>query len=294
VDFLQYKNEFHKLSISGNFFIIDKTEYRKMTTRSSTTSHSEWSTAPDKSFVSTKAFNLEFYQYSVSRSKIPPYIITGVLVLHASATPSQCPAGRVLHANGKRLFPDVNVMNSFTTPPGATIQAKKFMLGVYDPESMLNGFIDPTSATFAVYDKNRPASDYLLNATAGASEATSLLGLGGQGSRVAAKIIVGNSVSAVAANDTPKTVAAGDSSVGQFTSSVASLPNAVTTVLATVTTSSLTANSLVFLTAGIQGPYVLSVGTIIPEISFIVNITNVSGAAPLTIPSLPVNWLIIN
>ena len=131
-----------------------------MTTRSNTTSHSEWSTAPDKSFVATKAFNLEFYQYSVSRSDRPPYTTTGVLVLHSSATDKQCPAGRVLHANGKKLIPDVNVMNSFTV--GATVQAKKFMLGVYDPESMLNGFIDPTSPTFAVYDKNRPASDYLL------------------------------------------------------------------------------------------------------------------------------------
>lgn len=128
-----------------------------MTTRSNTTSHSEWSTAPDKSFITTKAFNTEFYQYSISRNVRPPFVTTGVLVLHSSASASSCPGGRVLHANGKKLTPDVNVMNSFTTPAGSTIQSKRFMLGVYDPETMLNGFIDPTSATFAVYDKNRPA-----------------------------------------------------------------------------------------------------------------------------------------
>ena len=253
-----------------------------MTTRSNTTSHSEWSTAPDKSFVTTKAFNLEFYQYSVSRSDRPPYTTTGVLSLHSSATTSQCPAGRVLHANGKKLIPDVNVMNSFTA--GATVQAKKFMLGVYDPESMLNGFIDPTSATFAVYDKNRPASDYLLYATGNTTEATALLGLGGQGSRLPAKVLIGNPATAVAA---------GESSVGQFSATIASLNAGQTGVLATVTTKSVTANSIVFLTAALSGSFVISVGTIVPGTSFEVNVRNVSGAAQLT-ATIPVNWLIVN
>ena len=254
-----------------------------MTTRSNTTSHSEWSTAPDKSFVSTKGFNTEFYQYSVSRSDRPPYTTTGVLALHSSATAWQCPAGRVLHANGKKLIPDVNVMNSFT--PGATIQAKKFMLGVYDPESMLNGFIDPTSPTFAVYDKNRPASDYLLYATGNTDEETALLGLGGQGSRLPAKVLVGNPAT---------TVTAGASSVGKFTVGPISPLNAgLSTLLATVTTKSVTANSVILLTAGISGTFVLSVGTIVPGTSFQVNVTNVSGALQLT-ETIPVNWLIVN
>lgn len=255
-----------------------------MTTRSNTTSHSEWSTSPDKSFVSTRAFNTEFYQYSVSRSDRPPFTTTGTLVLHASASATQCPAARVLHANGKRLIPDVNVMNSFTSPAGTTIQAKKFMLGVYDPQSMLNGFIDPTSPTFAVYDKNRPASDYLLDANFGTAEATALLGLGGQGSRLPAKILVGNAGTVVAA---------GSSSVGTFTASVAGIANGTTFAMATVATTSLTANSLIFLTSGLSGTFVLSVGTVITGTSFVVNVTNVSGALSLT-ATIPVNWLIIN
>jgi hypothetical protein len=256
-----------------------------MTTRSNTTSHSEWSTAPDKSFVSTKGFNTEFYQYSVSRSDRPPYTTTGVLVLHSSATAGQCPAGRVLHANGKKLIPDVNVMNSFT--PGATIQAKKFMLGVYDPESMLNGFIDPTSPTFAVYDKNRPASDYLLYATGNTDEATALLGLGGQGSRLPAKVLVGNPAT---------TVTAGASSVGKFAGSVTNLPfgpAARTIVLATVETTSVTADSVILLTAGNTGQFVIGVGDIVAGVSFQVKITNISGTTNIG-ESVPVNWLIVN
>ena len=255
-----------------------------MTTRSNTTSHSEWSTAPDKSFVSTKGFESEFYQYSVSRSDRPPYTTTGVLVLHSSATVKQCPAGRVLHANGKKLIPDVNVMNSFTTPAGATIQAKKFMLGVYDPESMLNGYIDPTSATFAVYDKNRPASDYLLYATGNTAEATALLGLGGQGSRLPAKVLIGNPATSVAA---------GASSVGKFTASIISLSAEGNTTLATVATTSVTANSVILLTAGIAGFFVLAVGDIVAGTSFQVKVTNVAGAQTLS-ANIPVNWLIVN
>jgi hypothetical protein len=205
-----------------------------------------------------------------------------VLVLHASATPTQCPAGRVLHANGKKLIPDVNVMNSFTA--GATVQTKRFMLGVYDPESMLNGFIDSTSATFAVYDKNRPASDYLLHSTENTAEATALLGLGGQGSRLPAKVLVGNPGT---------TIAAGGSSVGTFTANATNVNFTTPAVLATVATTSVTANSLIFLTSGLAGTFVLSRGAIVPGTSFVVNVTNLDFSAPLT-ASIPVNWLIIN
>jgi hypothetical protein len=212
-----------------------------------------------------------------------------VLVRHSSATAAQCPAGRVLHANGKKLIPDVNVMNSFTV--GATVQAKKFMLGVYDPESMLNGFIDPTSPTFAVYDKNRPASDYLLYATGNTDEATALIGLGGQGSRLPAKVLVGNPSTALAA---------GASSVGKFTAATGVMNAGSTATLGTVATTSVTADSVILLTPGfptvgatLVGTFVLSVGVIIPETSFEVKVTNIAGASQLN-ATIPVNWLIVN
>jgi hypothetical protein len=43
-----------------------------------------------------------------------------------------------------------------TTFVGTALTAKKFLVSVYDPISFLNGFIDPTSNTFAKFDQNVP------------------------------------------------------------------------------------------------------------------------------------------
>jgi hypothetical protein len=221
-----------------------------MSARANTTSHSEWSASPDKSFIATKAFPLEFYQYAASRAT--DLSMQGELVLHAHATANRCPAGRVLHANGKKLIPGVNPMTVFITSAAAvtagttqaaTIQAPKFMLGVYDPESMLNGFIDPTSATFAVYDKNRPASAYLSEATGNVAEATAVAALGGQG----AALLTANNAAALAGVDAngatalaAQTVAAGSARSGSITLSA-------TAETITVNSTAVTANSLVLL-----------------------------------------------
>jgi hypothetical protein len=212
-----------------------------MSARANTTSHSEWSAPPDKSFIATKAFNAEFYQYTASRAA--DLSMQGELVLHLQATANRCPAGRVLHANGKKLIPGVNPMTVFTTPAGATVQAPKFMLGVYDPGSMLNGFIDPTSPSFAVYDKNRPASAYLSEATGNVAEATAVAALGGQG----AALLTANNAAALAGVDAngatvlaAQTVAAGSARSGSITLSA-------TAETITVNSTAVTANSLVLL-----------------------------------------------
>jgi hypothetical protein len=177
-------------------------------------------------------------------------------------------------------------MNSFTVPAANTIQAKKFMLGVYDPVSMLNGYIDTTSPTFAVYDKNRPASDYLLNATAATSEATALLGLGGQGSRLPAKVLVGNPAT---------TLAAGASSVGSFSvSNFVTAPKSRVSDYATVTTTSLTPNSIILLTGNIPSVLV-SLGTVnLVDSSFGINVANIDDVSSSPSSTLIINWLIIN
>ena len=213
-----------------------------MSARANTTSHSEWSASPDKSFIATKAFNVEFYQYVASRAS--DLSMQGELVLHKDATANRCPAGRVLHANGKKLIPCVNPMTVFTG--GATVTAPTFMLGVYDPQSMLNGFIDPTSNTFAVYDKNRPASAYLAEATGNLAEATAVAAMGGQG---AALLTANNAAGLTVANNavTAQTVAAGSARSGSIV-----IPAAVGTVVfpttVTVSSTEVTANSLVLLT----------------------------------------------
>jgi hypothetical protein len=239
-----------------------------MSARANTTSHSEWSASPDKSFITTKAFPLEFYQYTASRAA--DLSMKGELVLHKDATANRCPAGRVLHANGKKLIPGVNPMTVFTSPAGATVQAPKFMIGVYDPGSMLNGFIDPTSATFAVYDKNRPASAYLAEATGNVAEATAVAALGGQGATIRAQ-----------------TTSAGSGSIGSL---AATMPNN-STGTATVLNAGIKATSLVFVTPLVEG-VVATVTAVNAGTSFVVTLRNVT-SAPIS-STFPFNWLVVN
>jgi hypothetical protein len=97
---------------------------------------------PNKTFISTKVFNESIFTYS---TRLNANLVTeGVLVPNPLFTIANSQAGRVLHANGRRLIPGVN--------PGVT----SFLLGVLDPVTGLNGFIDPSSNVFAAYDANLP------------------------------------------------------------------------------------------------------------------------------------------
>lgn len=97
---------------------------------------------PNKTVISTQAFNGSIFTYSTRLNA--NFVTEGVLVAHPSFTSANAQAGRVLHANGRRLIPGVN--------PGVT----NFLLGVLDPVTGLNGFIDPSSNVFATYDANLP------------------------------------------------------------------------------------------------------------------------------------------
>lgn len=124
----------------------------------------------DKSLVSSAAFNNEFYTYTVGTNA--KFQTVGRFSLVSGATAITCPAGRVLHLNGKKLFPDVNPMNTFV----GVLAAKKFLVGVYDPISFLSGFVDPTSNTFAKFDQNLP--NFFDLGTAGSGVVPSLGGDG--------------------------------------------------------------------------------------------------------------------
>ena len=108
--------------------------------------------ATDRTLVSTKAFDGEFYAYTVSKNPSTG-VTTGVFSVVSGATATTCPGGRVLHLTGRKLFPDVNPMTTFV---GSALTAKKFLVSVYDPISFLTGFIDPTSNTFVKFDQNVP------------------------------------------------------------------------------------------------------------------------------------------
>lgn len=105
-----------------------------------------YSAQPNKTFITTKAFNSELFNYSTSFD-YASYTTTGSLIVNPGASSSNCPAGRVLHANGKFLKVGVH--------PNIT----KFYMGVYDPVSFLSGYIDPSLSTFASYDVNMPYFD---------------------------------------------------------------------------------------------------------------------------------------
>jgi len=122
-----------------------------MTTLVHSEARGDYQQRTDKTLVSTAAFHNEFYTYTAGTNPAT-FTPTGVFSVVSGATASTCPAGRVLHLTGRKLFPDVNPMTTFV----GVLSAKKFLVSVYDPISFLNGFVDPTSNTFAKFDQNLP------------------------------------------------------------------------------------------------------------------------------------------
>lgn len=103
---------------------------------------------PNKALISTKPFNSEFFSYSTYVDS--SFNTRGTLAVNAAATAALCPAGRILHANGKFLSTGVN---PDLTAGGTTYS---YLMGVLDSVTGLNGYINPASATFANYDVNLP------------------------------------------------------------------------------------------------------------------------------------------
>ena len=96
-----------------------------------------------RSYMSVAAFDTSFFTYTVAMNTTT-YVNTGTLTTVSSATAANCPKGRVLRENGKKLFPDAN--------PGIT----KFLVGVYDSITGFSGFIDPNAPVFVMYNSDKP------------------------------------------------------------------------------------------------------------------------------------------
>jgi len=97
---------------------------------------------PRRIYITTSAFNNDFYLYTVTRNPTT-YVQTGTLSAVVGATAANCPANRILRENGRRLYKDAN--------PGIST----LLVGVYDAVSGLSGLIDPNSARFAVYNGDK-------------------------------------------------------------------------------------------------------------------------------------------
>jgi hypothetical protein len=120
---------------------------------------------PNKAFLTTAAFNTKLFLYPTSLNS--NFVTVGTLTPNPAATAANCPVNRVLQANGRVLVPGAN--------PGINSP----LIGVYDPISSLNGFIDPTDPAFTVYNTNMPTAFNL-----GISSPIATLGGQGANSRV--------------------------------------------------------------------------------------------------------------
>ena len=191
---------------------------------------------PNKAYISTRAFNSgagALYSYSTSLNG--NYQTVGSLVLNTGLTAANSPAGRVVHANGKVLIPGVNPGGGVGVSPvtgggSSTPSPLPFpMIGVYDPVTGLNGYINPTDSTWAEYSASLAAFyDNAANPDAV---------LGGQG----AEPRYGRAFAGAATTTTP-TFATGTARVGLLTCTTAS----VTEI--TVTNSEVNSNSVILLT----------------------------------------------
>jgi hypothetical protein len=105
-----------------------------------TVSHGNYASVPRRSYISTAAFNTDIFSYSTAQVN-GTYV--GTLAVLAAATAANCPQGRTLHETGKKLF------------PGANNGVNDYLVSVYDPLSMLTGFINPNDTVFSLMNTDR-------------------------------------------------------------------------------------------------------------------------------------------
>jgi hypothetical protein len=95
-----------------------------------------------RQYIASAAFNTYFFSYTAAKDVYGN--VTGTIATVTGATSVNCPAARILRETGRKLYPGVN--------PGVTV----YMVGVYDDQSLLTGFIDPNAPVFAVFSTDRP------------------------------------------------------------------------------------------------------------------------------------------
>ena len=217
---------------------------------------------PQKTFVTTVVFNTKLFTYTTSLNA--NFQTVGSLVVNTAATAANCPENRVLHANGKTLIPGVN--------PSVT----KPFIGVFDPVSGLNGFIDATDPAFANYDVNFP-----FQYNSGLQPAFSTLG--GQGANVR------QGTDAGLLTQTSGLVGSLSVNLGDSTSGELKFAGNASTI--TVTGSQITTSSRVFLQPLVSGQVAIgafsTVQGCLPIVPSVSSITNGSFDVRLPGPTWP-------
>jgi len=114
--------------------------------------------ASRRSYISTAPFYNDFFTYTVTMNPTT-YVKAGALTA-VTTTQALCPANRILVENGKKLYPSgIITAGDTTNGVGPYSGVKTYMVGVFDSVSFLNGFIDPNSKIFAIYNTDKP--DYV-------------------------------------------------------------------------------------------------------------------------------------
>lgn len=96
------------------------------------------------SYVTVAEFSNNIFTYTTSTAN---FQTTGTMMSFAAQSMGPCPKGRVLRENGRKYIPGPN-----PTAPGFNT----YMVGVYDNQTMLSGFIDPNAPQFAIYNTDKP------------------------------------------------------------------------------------------------------------------------------------------
>lgn len=103
-----------------------------------------------RSYITLYPFQDDFFKYTTV--EISPIEIIGTLTPIGG---NQCPKGRFLYETGRKLFPGVH--NGVRT----------YMVGVYDPVTAINGFIDPNAKAFAPMNTDKPYTAQIIDNTKG-------------------------------------------------------------------------------------------------------------------------------
>jgi hypothetical protein len=102
-----------------------------------------------RSYIALNSFNSALYTYSYGLDEQLLREV-GTLTLNPAANSGNCPKGAILHENGRKLNPSDGNFR------GANDGVATYMVGVYDPQSGLSGFINPNSPLFGLQNTDKP------------------------------------------------------------------------------------------------------------------------------------------
>lgn len=117
-----------------------------------------------RSYVSNGPFQNDIYTYTTALNPTTfrqEGRLTAITTSPSGVTltATNCPAGRVLRENGRKLYPGVNpglaVGDTYQGSTVGTTTTNHFWVGVFDAVTGVKGFINPNAPTFSVYNSDK-------------------------------------------------------------------------------------------------------------------------------------------